>query len=66
MAVDMTVTGTVNALKEMYLARGGNAEDVENITRTDQMILALAALYDAAEAANEAAGDEATGDENNG
>lgn len=35
---------TVDALKRLYVANGGNAEDVENLSRNDELVSALAYL----------------------
>lgn len=35
---------TVEALKNYYVAKGGNIEDVKNISTIPEMIMAIAAL----------------------
>lgn len=39
--------GTIDALKALYTALGGNADDVANVTIIPDMILAIAAQVEA-------------------
>lgn len=49
---------TIEALKKLYVAMGGDADDVENLTITPEMISAIADIYQGGEALPEVTSDD--------